>query len=114
VPESPLVERVVVADGLDRADDRIAAAAGPGTIVVTADVPLAHRCVTAGARVLRPDGRPFTPESIGGDLALRNLMTELRDTGQVRGGGRPFAKADRSRFLIALDTAVRAIARHGR
>lgn len=114
VPESPLVERVTVTEGLDRADDWIAEQAAPGAVVVTADVPLADRCVKAGARVLRPDGRPFTAASIGADLAIRNLLTELRDTGQIRGSGRPFAKADRSRFLVALDTAIQAIRKHGR
>ena len=65
-------------------------------------------------RVLAPTGRPFTPDSIGNDLATRNLLTELRDTGQIRGGGRPFGKQDRSRFLGALDTAIQAIRRTGR
>lgn len=114
VPDTPLVERVVVAEGLDRADDWIAEQAGPGDIVVTADVPLASRCVKRGARVIAPNGRPFTEASIGNDLATRNLMTELRDTGQIRGGGRAFTKEDRSRFLGSLDNAVQAIRRTGR
>jgi uncharacterized protein len=114
VPDSPLVERVTVTEGLDVADDWIATHAGVGDIVVTADIPLADRCVKQGARVLAPTGRPFTPDSIGNDLATRNLLTELRDTGQIRGGGRPFGKQDRSRFLGALDTAIQAIRRHGR
>lgn len=114
VPDSPLVERVIVTEGLDRADDWIAERAGPGDVVVTADIPLADRCVKRGARVLAPTGRAFTEASIGNDLATRNLMTELRDTGQIRGGGRPFTKADRSRFLGALDTAIQAVRRTGR
>ncbi len=114
VPDTPLVERVTVTEGLDRADDWIAERAGPGDVVVTADVPLASRCVKRGARVVAPNGRPFTESSIGNDLATRNLLTELRDTGQIRGGGRPFTKADRSRFLGTLDTVVQAIRRTGR
>ena len=111
VPDSPLIERVTVTEGLDVADDWIVEHAGIGDIVVTADIPLADRCVKRGARVLAPTGRPFTPESIGNDLATRNLLTELRDTGQIRGGGRPFTKQDRSRFLGALDNIVQAIRR---
>lgn len=114
VPDTPLVERVVVSEGLDRADDWIAERAGPGDVVVTADVPLASRCVRRGARVIAPNGRPFTEASIGNDLATRNLMTELRETGQIRGGGRAFTKEDRSRFLGSLDNAVQAIRRTGR
>ena len=114
VPDSPLIEQITVTEGLDVADDWIARHAGVGDVVVTADIPLADRCVKRGARVLAPTGRPFTPDSIGNDLATRNLMTELRDTGQIRGGGRPFGKQDRSRFLGALDTAIQAIRRTGR
>jgi uncharacterized protein YaiI (UPF0178 family) len=114
VPDSPLVERVTVTEGLDRADDWIVEHAGIGDVVVTTDVPLADRCVKRGARVLAPNGRPFTEASICNDLATRNLMTELRDTGQIRGGGRAFTKEDRSRFLGALDNAVQAIRRTGR
>jgi uncharacterized protein YaiI (UPF0178 family) len=114
VPESPLVRLVVVTEGLDQADDWIAEHAGTGDIVVTADVPLADRCVKAGARVLAPSGRGFTPSSIGADLATRNLLTSLREAGEIRGGGRPFSKRDRSQFLVALDTAVQAIRKQGR
>jgi uncharacterized protein YaiI (UPF0178 family) len=114
VPDTALVERVTVTEGLDQADDWIAEHAGPGDVVVTADVPLAARCVRRGARVIAPTGRPFTEASIGDDLATRNLLTELRDTGQIRGGGRPFTKQDRSRFLGALDAAIQAIRRTGR
>jgi uncharacterized protein YaiI (UPF0178 family) len=114
IPESPLIERVTVTEGLDVADDWIVDHAGIGDIVVTSDIPLADRCVKQGARVLAPTGRPFTPESIGNDLATRNLLTELRDTGQIRGGGRPFGKQDRSRFLGALDNLIQAVRRTGR
>lgn len=114
VPESPLIERVTVSGGLDRADDWIVEHVGRGDIVITADVPLASRCIRQGARVIAPTGRPFTKASIGNDLATRNLMTELRDTGQIRGSGRPFTKEDRSRFLQVLDGAVQAIRRTGR
>ncbi len=114
VPAAPLVELVIVTEGLDRADDWIAERIGPGDVAVTADVPLADRCVKRGARVLAPTGRPFTPSSIGSDLATRNLLTVLRDTGEIRGSGRSFGKQDRSRFLSALDTAIQAIRRTGR
>lgn len=114
VPESPLIERVIVEEGLDRADDWIAERAARGDVVITSDIPLADRCVKAGARVLAPDGRPHTPETIGGTLAVRNLMTSLREAGEIRGGGRPFSKQDRSRFLQALDAAIQAIRRTGR
>lgn len=114
IPESLLIERVLVEPGLDRADDWIAENAGPGDVVVTSDIPLAHRCVTKGARVLAPTGQPFTEASIGDVLATRNLMTELRDTGQIRGTGRPFTKQDRSRYLSALDTALQQIKRTGK
>ncbi len=113
VPEGPLTTLVLVEPGLDRADDWIAERAGVGDVVVTADVPLAHRCVTAGARVIAPTGRLFTQQSIGNDLASRNLMTSLRETGVIRGGGRSFTKQDRGRFLTALDTALQQIRRTG-
>jgi hypothetical protein len=114
IPESPLIERVVVEEGLDRADDWIAERTGPGDVVITADIPLADRSVKAGARVIAPDGRPFTEETIGAVVASRNLMTGLREAGEIQGGGRPFTKQDRSRFLQALDTAIQAIRRTGR
>ncbi|MGI9416982.1 MAG: YaiI/YqxD family protein [Geminicoccaceae bacterium] len=114
VPDDPRITLVTVADGLDVADDWIAERAGEGDIAITADIPLAARCVKNGARVIGPDGRPFTEDSIGDVLATRNLMTELRETGEIRGGGRPFGKQDRSRFLQTLDTAIQAIKRTGR
>ena len=114
VPESPMIERVTVTEGLDVADDWIVEHCGTGDVVVTADVPLADRCVKQGARVIGPSGKLFTPASIGNDLAMRNLMTELRDTGEIRGTGRPFSKQDRSRFLEALENCIQAIKRTGR
>ena len=106
VPQHPLVSRVVVGDGFDAADDWIADAAGPGAVVVTADILLADRCLKAGARVLSPTGRPFTPASIGSQIATRAIMADLRAGGDQIGGPAPFGKPDRSRFLQALDTAL--------
>jgi hypothetical protein len=106
VPREPLVERVVVDAGPDVADDWIAERAGPGDIVVTSDIPLADRSLKAGAAVIRPDGRPFTTDSIASALAGRMIGEHLRSMGEVTGGPRPFAPADRSRFLQALDEAV--------
>lgn len=114
VPDAPRIELVTVADGLDVADDWIADHVGPGDIAITADIPLAARCVKQGARAIGLSGHPFTEDSIGDTLATRNLMTELRETGEVRGTGRPFTKQDRSHFLQALDTAIQAIKRTGR
>ena len=106
VPTAALVERVVVQSGPDVADDWIAQRAGPCDVVVTADVPLAARCVAAGAAVLAPTGRMFDEAAIGLALATRNLMDDLRSAGQVTGGPRPFTGKDRSAFLVALDLAV--------
>ena len=114
VPDDPRVRRVTVTEGLDRADDWIAERIGPGDIAITADVPLAARCVERGAQAIAPDGRRFDEASIGAALADRNLMTALREAGEIRGGGRPFTKQDRARFLNALDTAIQAIRRTGR
>jgi len=113
IPDSPLIERVLVTDGFDAADDWIAARAGPHAIVVTTDVPLASRCVKAGAAVLAPTGRAFTMASVGMALATRNLMEDLRARGEVTGGPRPFSKRDRSNFLSALDEAVVRLRRAG-
>jgi len=111
LPEGPLVKRVVVSDGFDAADDWIADSIGPGDVAVTSDIPLAARCLKAGARVLGPTGKPFTPDNIGTALAMRELNSHLRDTGEIRGGAPGFSKQDRSRFLQALETAVQAIKR---
>jgi uncharacterized protein len=114
VPRDPLIERVVVGQGLNAADDWIAERAGPGDVVITADIPLAHRSIKAGAEVIAPTGRVFTEASIGMALATRDLMQELRATGEVTGGPKPFSARDRSAFLSALDQALRRIKRGGR
>jgi uncharacterized protein YaiI (UPF0178 family) len=106
VPVHPLVERVVVSDGFDAADNWIAERAGPQTVCVTADILLADRCVKAGALVLAPNGKPFTSASIGSAVATRAIMADLRAGGDVSGGPAPFSKTDRSRFLSALDEAL--------
>jgi uncharacterized protein len=106
IPRDPSVELVVVAAGLDAADDWIAARAGPSTLVITADIPLASRCVKANAEVLTPTGRRFSDASIGMALAARNLMDHLRETGETTRGPKAFSPRDRSNFLSALDNAV--------
>jgi uncharacterized protein YaiI (UPF0178 family) len=113
VPREPLIERVVVAAGPDAADDWIAERAGRGDVVVTADVPLASRCVKAGADVIAPNGRAFTEASIGMALATRNLMDSLRSAGATTSGPPPFAPRDRSSFLSALDLAIVRLKRAG-
>lgn len=111
VPVLPWVERIVVSDGFDAADDWIADAAGADCVVVTADILLADRCLKAGATVLAPNGRPFTGASIGGAIATRAIMADLRAGGEQLGGPPPFAKADRSKFLQSLDAALVRLAR---
>ena len=111
VPQDPLIERIAAGSGMDAADDWIAERAHEGDIVITADIPLASRCVKAGAEVIAPNGKPFTEQSIGMTLAVRNLMTDLRSAGEVTGGPRSFAPRDRSAFLSALDQALRRIQR---
>lgn len=106
-----LVEQVVVPDGLDKADDAIAERAGPGDVVVTNDIPLAARCVAKGASSIDPRGRPFDEANIGMKLAMRDLMTTLRDTGEITGGPAGFGKQDRSRFLDGLERMVQAVLR---
>jgi uncharacterized protein YaiI (UPF0178 family) len=113
VPRDPAIERVIVSAGMDAADDWIAQRAGRGDIVVTADVPLASRCVKAGAAVIAPNGKPFTEESIGLTLATRNLMADLRSAGAITGGPPAFAPRDRSTFLSALDRAIVRLKRAG-
>jgi uncharacterized protein YaiI (UPF0178 family) len=109
VPQDPMIERIAAGNGMDAADDWIAARAGAGDIVVTADIPLADRCVKAGAMVLAPNGKAFTEDSIGMALAMRNLMSDLRESGDVTGGPRAFSPRDRSAFLAALDQTIRRI-----
>jgi uncharacterized protein YaiI (UPF0178 family) len=111
VPRDPMIERVVVGAGMDAADDWIAERAGPGDIVITADVPLASRGVKAGAAVIAPNGKTFDQDSIGMALATRNLLHDLRGSGEITGGPKPFAPRDRSEFLSALDRAVVRIKR---
>lgn len=106
VPNDPLVSRVIVSGSFDAADDWIAAAATPASIVVTADIPLAARCLEAGATVLGPTGKPFTKGSIGQALASRALNEHLRAMGELTGGPKPMAGKDKSRFLSALDEAI--------
>lgn len=109
---NPLVESVFVPDGPDEADKWIAEACGPGDVVVTGDIPLAARCVAAGARVLRHNGEELSGANIGMVLATRDLMADLRSADPFRqGGGRPFSRADRSRFLEVLEKVVRAVLR---
>ena len=109
--DQPNVELVVVSDRFDAADDWIAERAGARDIVVTSDVPLASRCVKAGAYVLAPNGRVFTSDSIGMSVAVRNLMQDLRAGGENLGGPAPFSKKDRSAFLSALDLAANRVRR---
>ena len=106
IPDHPLIERVTVSDSFDAADDWIAEAAGPDTLVITADILLADRALKAGATVIAPNGKPFTMSSIGAAIATRAIMADLRAGGDQIGGPAPFAKADRSRFLSALDEAL--------
>ena len=112
VPVGPLVDRVIVSGGFDAADDWIAERAGPRSVVVTGDILLADRCLKAGASVIGHNGKPFTPGSIGGAIATRAIMADLRAGADGIGGGPPpFAKADRSRFLQALDQVLVKVAR---
>jgi uncharacterized protein len=111
VPKDPLIERMTVGGASDAADNWIAECARPGDIVITADIPLAARCVKAGAEVIAPDGRRFTKDVIGMALAMRDLMTDLRSAGAVTAGPSPFSARDRSAFLAALDQAIRRLQR---
>ena len=107
---NPLVENVIVADGADVADMWIAERCGPGDVVVTGDIPLAAKCIEAGAQVLRHNGERFTQANIGQQLAMRDLMADLRAANPLGAGGsgKGFTKADRSRFLDALEREIRA------
>ncbi|WP_085879520.1 YaiI/YqxD family protein [Roseisalinus antarcticus] len=110
--QNPLVENVIVPDGPDVADMWIAERAGPGDVVITGDIPLAAKCVEAGARVLKHNGEALTAANIGNVLATRDLMADLRAADPFRqGGGKGFTKADRSRFLDALERILQAIKR---
>ena len=111
IPRVDWIERVHVAQGPDVADDWIAERARPGAIVVTADIPLASRCVKAGASVIAPNGKLFTEASVASALATRNLMDSLRSAGETTSGPRPFSPRDRSAFLSALDLAIQRLKR---
>ena len=111
VPDHPLIERVVVSDKFDAADDWIAEQADPRTAVITGDILLADRCLKAGATVIGHNGKPFTSGSIGGAIATRAIMADLRAGGDAVGGPAPFTKADRSRFLQSLDEALVRLSR---
>jgi uncharacterized protein YaiI (UPF0178 family) len=113
VPRDPLIERVAVPSGPDEADDWIAERAARGAIVVTADIPLADRCVKAGADVISPKGKIFDAATIGMAVATRNLMTDLRSAGETTGGPPPFSPRDRSDFLQALNRIVVRLKRDG-
>ncbi|NNU16414.1 YaiI/YqxD family protein [Parvularcula sp. ZS-1/3] len=110
----PLIRQHVVGGGFDEADDYVAELAAPGKVVVTADILLADRCLKAGAEVIGNNGHPFTKDTIGGAIAQRAIMNDLRGSGdQVGKGAPPFSKNDRSRFLQALDLAVGKAVRKG-
>ncbi|MDC0737565.1 YaiI/YqxD family protein [Cognatishimia sp. SS12] len=106
---NPLIENVIVPEGPDVADMWIADRAGVGDVVITGDIPLAAKCVEAGAKVLKHNGEPLNERNVGQALAVRDLMTDLRSADPFRqGGGKAFSKADRSRFLDALERDIRA------
>lgn len=111
IPNEPNLSLEVVGQGFDAADDWIVAHATPDDIVITADIPLAARCLERGAYVLGPTGRPFTESNIGDAMATRTLLSEMRGAGMDSGGPAPFDPRDRSRFLQALDQAIHALRR---
>jgi len=111
VPRSDLIERVIVSEGPDVADDWIVERASENDIVITADIPLAARCVKKGSSVIGPSGKPFTDDSIGMVLATRDLLTDLRLAGSITRGPPPLSRQDISRFLSALDLAVTRLKR---
>jgi uncharacterized protein YaiI (UPF0178 family) len=113
VPEEPWLALEVVGEGFDAADDWIVARVHPDDVVITADVPLASRCLKAGARVVGPTGRPFTHDNIGQVVATRDLLAGIRGAGEMTGGPPPITKRDRSRFLQQLDEVVQSIRRAG-
>ena len=111
VPRSEMIERMIVNEGPDAADHWIAERAGPSDIVITADIPLAARCVKKGASVIGPTGKPFDDNSIGMAVATRDLMTDMRSAGATTRGPAPLSRQDISRFLSALDLAVTKLKR---
>ncbi len=113
VPDNPLIDRVVVSDAFDAADDWIVEHATTGVVCITTDILLADRCLKAGAVVIGPTGKPFTENSIGAAIATRAIMADLRAGVENTGGPAPFSKADRSRFLSTLDEALVRLRRMG-
>ncbi len=113
VPRDPRIERVVVSDSFDAADNWIADRVGPDDIVITSDIPLADRSLKKGAAVIGSTGVPFTTSSIGMAMASRDLMSNLRAMGEMTGGPKPMSARDRSRFLSALDEAIQKLKRRG-
>ena len=111
VPTSPRITLEVVSGGFDAADDWIVEHVGPHDIVVTADIPLASRCLKKDASVIGPTGKPFTEDSIGQSVATRDLLAELREGGAITGGPPPINDRDRSQFLQQLDNVIQAIRR---
>jgi uncharacterized protein len=111
LPDHPLVARVVVAEGPDAADDWIAERIGSADVAITSDIPLAHRCIKAGARVLRSDGKVLDGNSIGMQLAMRDLMKDLREAGTMQTYNASYSRAHRSQFLQALESAIQLIKR---
>lgn len=105
-PNSPWARLVIVDQGADAADNWIAEQIGPGDVCVTGDIPLADRCLKAGGLAIDHRGEAFTPDNIGSALAMRNLMTDLRETGQATSGARPFSPRDRSAFLDGLERVM--------
>ena len=106
IPSSRLIERVIVDAGPDIADDWIAEHVAPGDVAITNDIPLAERVLNAAGHAIAPHGKPFTRDSIGAAIAQRALMEQLRSTGDILGGPRPFDRNDRSHFLQALDQVI--------
>lgn len=113
VPQHALIGRKVVSDGFDAADDWIAERIDASTVVITADILLADRCIKSGGTVISPTGKPFTAASIGSAVAVRAIMADLRAGGDQLGGPAPFSKTDRSRFLQSLDEALVRLKRKG-
>lgn len=111
IPQNARTRLKVVGAGFDEADDWIAARAGDGDVVITADIPLAGRCLASGAEVLGPAGKRFTEDSIGQSLATRDLLATLRGAGEITGGPPPLTQRDRSKFLQMLDMVVQSIRR---
>lgn len=106
VPREGQISRMVVSDAFDAADHWIVEHTAPGTVVITSDILLADRCIKLGAQVVAPNGKPFTSASIGGAIAVRAIMADLRAGGDVVGGPPPFSNTDRSRYLSTLDEVV--------